>query len=61
MSQRATCRECGKPLGATRPVCHDCGGEERRVSRKDRLRNAEGWKLILGVTWEQIEDAHNYE
>lgn len=60
-SRQRTCDDCGKPLGGTIVKCHECGGEKPKPSRKERLANAERWKLWLGVRWDQIEEAHGYE
>lgn len=33
LSPRETCLKCGDPLGATRPVCFDCGGTRSASNR----------------------------
>lgn len=53
-----TCAECGKQLGGTVGTCHECGGEKPSPSREERLRDAERWKLWLGVPYEMIQRAH---
>lgn len=60
MHRRRTCGECGKPLGGTVGLCYECGGEKPSPSRKERLADAETWKLLLGIEYEQVAEAHGY-
>jgi hypothetical protein len=61
LHRRRKCSDCGKPLGSTVGRCYECGGEQPTLSRKERLADAETWKLLAGVEWEQIADAHGYD
>jgi hypothetical protein len=58
--RKRTCAECGKPLGGTVGKCYECGGEKPEPSRKERLSDAEKWKLWAGVPWDMIAEAHGY-
>lgn len=58
--RKRTCAECGKPLGGTVGKCYECGGEKPQPSRRERLKDAETWKLWLGVPWDKIAEAHGY-
>lgn len=59
--RKRKCGECGKPLGGTAGLCYECGGEKPSPSRKERLRDAEKWKLWLGIPWSMIANAHGYD
>lgn len=61
LRRQRKCSECGKPLGGTVGRCHECGGEKPSPSRRERLKDAEEWKLWLGVPWDLIKEAHGYE
>jgi hypothetical protein len=45
LKDKEYCRSCGKPLGATRPTCFECGGTS---DRGERITNRE-WRVYLGV------------
>lgn len=47
---KATCEDCGKPLGATGPRCYDCGGE----SDRGEPISPKGWQAELGVWYRTL-------
>lgn len=61
LKRKRKCAECGKPLGSTVGKCYECGGESPSPSRRERLQDAETWKLLLGVPYGKIKEAHDYE
>lgn len=56
--RKRKCGDCGKPLGSTLGYCYECGGENRRAEREERLADAYTWKILLGVKPKLIEEAH---
>lgn len=61
LHRRRRCGECGKPLGSTVGLCYECGGEDPSPSRRERLADAENWKLLGGIPWKKVKRAHGYK
>jgi hypothetical protein len=58
LRRKRKCSECNKPLGGTVGKCYECGGEKPERTRKERLADAKEWKLLLGVKYALIKEAH---
>lgn len=60
-TRKRKCLDCDKPLGSTVGRCFDCGGEQPEPSRKERLKPAEEWKMMMGIPIDMIMEAHDYD